>query len=104
MTGLEEDFKYELDDVVETAPWKAHNDAINCVTFIPERNLIATCAFDQHVYIWNAETGEQAERVGSLLLGNKVLPPGAAMDNEMRRYKAQWKVQIDKLTRYEEEL
>ena len=100
LTGLEEEFKYELDDVVESAPWKAHNDAINCVTFIPELNLIATCAFDQHVYVYNAETLEP-ERVGSLLLGNKVLPPGAPMDNEMRRYKAQWKVQIDKLTRYE---
>ena len=98
-----EEIKYEEDDVREMRPWKAHDDAINCVTFIPELNLIATCAFDQHVYVWNAEL-EEPERVGSLLLGNKVLPPGAAMDNDMRRYKAQWKVQIDKLTRYEQEL
>ena len=73
------------------------------MTYIKELNLITTCAFDQQDYVWNAELPEP-ERVGSLLLGNKALPPGATMDNEMRRYKAQWKVQIDKLTRYEEEL
>ena len=98
-----EELKYEDSDVAEMRPWKAHNDAINCVTYIPDLKLIATCAFDQHVYVWNAEL-EVPERVGSLLLGNKVLPPGAAMDREMRGYKAQWKVQIDKMTRYEEEL
>ena len=82
-----EEIKYEDEDVREMRPWKAHDDAINCVTYIPELKLIATCAFDQHVYVWNAEL-EEPERVGSLLLGNKVLPPGAAMDSDMRRYKA----------------
>ncbi len=50
-----EEQKYGDEDVVESEPWKAHDDAINCVTFIPSLNLIATCAFDYHVYIWNAE-------------------------------------------------
>jgi len=44
------------------------------------------------------------EKVGSLLLGNKALPPDAAVDPEQRRYKAQWKVNVDKMTRYHKEL
>jgi len=73
--------KFENEDVQESEPWKAHNDAINCVTFLPELNLIATCAFDQHVYMWDAE-GNKCDRVGSLLLGNKVMPPEATLDAE----------------------
>jgi len=42
--------------------------------------------------------------VGSLLLGNRVLPPGAKMDAEQLRYKAQWKISIDKMTRYRQEM
>lgn len=93
LTGVEsnEEQKIDKDDVVYSEAWKAHNDAINCVTYIPEIEKIASCAFDQHVYIWDAE-GDKTERVGSLLLGNKVLPPGATLDAEQRRYKAQWKV------------
>lgn len=50
-----EEQKYLDEDVVVSEPWKAHEDAINCVTFIPELKMIATCAFDYHVYIWDAE-------------------------------------------------
>ena len=50
-----EEVQYSEDDVVAFEPWKAHDDAINCVTFIPDLNLIATCAFDYHVYVWDAE-------------------------------------------------
>lgn len=63
------------------AAWKAHDDAINCVTYIPELQLITTCAFDYHVYVWNAE-GDATDRVGSLLLGNKALPPDTKLDAE----------------------
>jgi len=56
-----EELKIDKDDVQESLPWKAHNDAINCVTFIPELNLIATCAFDQHVYIWDCEPEEPVQ-------------------------------------------
>ena len=89
--------------MIESEPWKAHDDAINCVTYISSLNKIATCAFDYHVYIWDAE-GDNRERVGSLLLGNKALPPKAKLDAEQRRYKAQWKITIDKMTRFKEEL
>ena len=55
------------------------------------------------MYVWDAE-GDRTERVGSLLLGNRVLPPGAKMDAEQLRYKAQWKISIDKMTRYRQEM
>ena len=86
-----EELKITEDDVIPSEPWKAHDDGINCVTYIPELQLIATCSFDYHVYVWNAE-GESRQRVGSLLLGNKVLPPGVKPDAEQRRYKNQWKI------------
>lgn len=108
MTGVAqntvaEELKITEDDVIPTEPWKAHDDGINCVTYIPELQLIATCSFDYHVYVWNAE-GEKREKVGSLLLGNKVLPPGQKPDADMRKYKAQWKISIDKMTRYHQEM
>ena len=92
MTGVNqaeslEELKFGPEDVIESEPWKAHDDAINCVTYIPELKLIATCAFDYHVYVYDAE-GDKTERVGSLLLGNKALPPGATLDADQRRYKA----------------
>ena len=98
-----EEIKYDESDVIESEPWKAHDDSINCVTYIKDLKLIATCAFDYHVYVWDAE-GDKTERVGSLLLGNKALPPDAIPDAEQRRYKAQWKVSVDKMTRYQKEL
>ena len=92
MTGVAqntvaEELKITEDDVIPSEPWKAHDDGINCVTYIPELQLIATCSFDYHVYVWNAE-GERRDKVGSLLLGNKVLPPGQKPDADMRKYKA----------------
>lgn len=137
--------EYDEDtDVIASYPCKAHEDAINCVTYIPELKLVATCAFDYHVFIWNAENikpvrpfekpnrampkledddsdafeenkaGEDddddgfneplPQKVGSLLLGNKVLPPDVIPDAEQRRYKAQWKVKIDKLKRFKKEM
>jgi len=51
-----EDIPYDNDtDVIGSYPCKAHEDAINCVTYIPELKLVATCAFDYHVYIWDAK-------------------------------------------------
>ena len=82
-----EELKYSEEDLEIGTPWKAHDDAINCVTYIPELKLIATCAFDYHVYVWDAE-GDKNDRVGSLLLGNKALPPGVVPDAEQRNYQA----------------
>ena len=114
MTGVDlEEQEPNEDDVIETEPWKAHDDAINCVTYIPDLDLIATCAFDCHVYMWNVANDQlsnivagnsKIDKVGSLLLGNKALPPGSVLDAEQRRYKNQWKVHVDKMTRYHEEL
>ncbi len=57
MTGVNvenlEELTYDEEDVVESAAWFAHEDAINCVTYIPDLKLIATCAFDQHVYMYD---------------------------------------------------
>lgn len=47
---------YDLEaDVIGSYPCKAHEDAINCVTYIPELKHVTTCAFDYHVFVWNAE-------------------------------------------------
>ena len=83
--------------------WKAHEDAINCVTFVQELNLISSCSFDCNVYVWSPNE-EGAEKVGSLVLGNRATPPGAVLDAEQRRFKNNWKIVIDKQTRFEEEL
>lgn len=114
---------YDIElDVIGSYPCKAHEDAINCVTYIPELKHVTTCAFDYHVFVWNCEgikptkpfvkpnrampqfddedsadleevkIGEESdddtlymqlpEKVGSLLLGNKALPPDATLDAE----------------------
>lgn len=39
--------------ILEQVKQKAHLDGINCVTFIKDLEMIATCSFDCHVYIWN---------------------------------------------------
>jgi len=61
MTGVTnreafEEIPYDNDtDVIGSYPCKAHDDAINCVTYVPELKLVATCAFDYHVFIWDAQ-------------------------------------------------
>ena len=77
--------------------WKAHEDAINCVTWVDELKLISSCSFDCNVYVWNPE----AEKVGSLVLGNRAAPAGQENDNI---YRNNWRIKIDKETRFNEEL
>ena len=92
--------------------WRAHEDGINWVTYIPELHMVATCAFDYNVLVWNADTVKDLTKkntayMGSLLLGNKVLPPDTNMedlDRDTLWYKAQWNIKIDKMMRYREEL
>ena len=51
-----EELQYDNEtDVIGSYPCKAHDDAINCVTYIPELKLVSTCAFDYHVFIWDAK-------------------------------------------------
>ena len=74
--------------------------------------MVATCAFDYNVFVWNADTVKDMTKkntayMGSLLLGNKVLPPDTKMedlDRDTLWYKAQWNITIDKMMRYREEL
>lgn len=79
--------------------WKAHEDAINCVTWVDELKLISSCSFDCNVYVWNPE----AEKVGSLVLGNRAAPAGTENDGE-NKYRNNWRIKIDKETRFNEEL
>ena len=69
------------------------------MTYIPELHMVATCAFDYNVFVWDAETEKgtngKTEYKGSLLLGNKVLPPDTNLedlDKETQWYKKQWKI------------
>lgn len=109
-----EELKITEEDVIshDLWTWKAHEDGINWVTYIPELHMVATCAFDYNVFVWDAETvkdtvNRKTAYKGSLLLGNKVLPPETNfedLDNETKWYKNQWNISIDKMTRYREEM
>ena len=79
--------------------WKAHEDAINCVTWVDELKLISSCSFDCNVNVWNPE----AEKVGSLVLGNRAALAGTENDGE-NKYRNNWRIKIDKETRFNEEL
>lgn len=90
-----EEQKYTEEDVVSPPDWtwRAHDDGINWVTYIPELHMVATCAFDYNVFVWNADTVRDpvsTQHDGSLLLGNKVLPPDTSVSDltgEARWYK-----------------
>ena len=88
-------------------PWKAHHDSISCVTYISELNLLASSSYDQHVFIWDVQ-GDKMEQVGSLLLGKKPIPQGMdksqVQDPDQRTYIENWKVVVDKMKRYRQEL
>jgi WD40 repeat protein len=74
-------------DVVMVHNWKAHQDCINCVTYVPELNqdkgIIASCSFDRNVYIWDID----CNKIGSLVIGQD----------------KQWLLNIDKMERFNEE-
>lgn len=80
--------------------WKAHKDAINWITWTPELRIIGSCSYDCNVFLWNTECA----KVGSLVLGNKATAPNQELDPETARYRKGWKISIDKLTRFQEEL
>jgi WD40 repeat protein len=80
--------------------WKAHKDAINWITWVPELKVIGSCSYDCNVYLWNPEW----KKVGSLVLGNKATAPDQTPDAETARYRSGWDIQIDKISRYENEL
>lgn len=39
-------------------------------------------------------------KVGSLVLGNKATAPGAELDKETRLYRKGWKIEVDKISRF----
>ena len=60
LTGMEslDEIPFENSDVSHGPAWKAHMDSINCVTYIKELDLVATCSFDKSVYIWKCDKDE----------------------------------------------
>lgn len=51
--GGEEDITFYDSDVPLLGQKKAHKDAINYITWVPELQLVASCSFDCNVYIWS---------------------------------------------------
>jgi hypothetical protein len=80
--------------------WKAHKDAINWITWVPELEVSGSCSYDCNVYLWNRE----CDKVGSLVLGNKATAPDQVPDPETARYRKDWQITINKITRYEDEI
>lgn len=106
-TGGSEKIRFSEEDVQIVCYWKAHNDHINWVTWIPELRLIGSSSYDCNVYLWSADVGEDAEKgkkMGSLVLGNKATAPGQEPDAETARYRRGWKIDVDRATRYYEEI
>jgi len=81
--------------VVRLKRWKAHQELINQVTFVPELGVIGTCSFDKNVYFWDKIT---LKNVGSLLLGN-----GANQKDKTEAQKKKmakiWQIRTDKMPR-----
>ena len=89
-------------DVRRAAQWKAHADAINWVCWAADLRVAASCSFDCNVYMWFRDN--QSKRAGSLVLGNRAVPPGQEDAPEYRRYRNRWHIKVDKKTRYMKEL
>lgn len=47
---------------------------------------------------------DQKKKAGSLVLGNRAVPPGQEDAPEYRRYRNRWHIKVDKRTRYMKEL
>lgn len=68
--------------------------------------MVGSCSYDCNVYLWAADSPEfgKGQKMGSLVLGNKATAPGAELDPETARYRRGWKVNVDKVTRYNKEI
>lgn len=98
--------EFEKDDVHMVNRWKAHQDLINHITYVPDLKVIATCSFDCNVSMWDRKTSiiekedrivRTNKRVGSLLLGTGHAQQSEQTEAERRRYANAWKIKIDKL-------
>jgi len=67
------------------------------VTFVPELDVVATCAFDYSVYMWNKET---CARVGSLVLGTGTKINGQQTEAERKKLAKIWQIKVDKKSRF----
>jgi len=99
LTGFNEGPKHEFsaDDIELVKRWKAHNDLINQVSYVPELHIVATCSFDCNVYMWNKDTYKQ---VGSLVLGTGASQQSEQTEAERRKYSKIWQIKIDKQPRF----
>jgi WD40 repeat protein len=91
---------FDNSDVQLVHSWQAHKNQINCITWVPELSLVTSCSYDCNVFMWNTN----GEKIGSLVLGNKATAPDQKLDPETARYRRGWKIVIDKVTHYKEEL
>jgi len=98
--------EFEKDDVHMVNRWKAHQDLINHITYVPDLKVIATCSFDCNVSMWDRKTSiiekedrivRTNKRVGSLLLGTGHAQQSEQTEAERRRYANARKIKIDKL-------
>jgi len=92
----EDDSGFHPSDVKQVVRWKAHNDLINQVTFVPELQVIATCSFDCNVKMWRAQPcGENrlckcVIKCGSLKLGTGASHNPDATEAEKRADEKVW--------------
>ena len=85
--GEGESTGFEKSDVKNLERWKAHNDLINQVTFVPELQIVATCSFDCNVKMWRADT---CFKCGSLKLGTGASQNAEATEAEKRANEKVW--------------
>jgi len=85
LTGMDHSnkVKFSNTDVKKCQIWKAHQDGITCIHFVPELGMVVSSSYEGNVYIWSRE----CEKMGSLILGQD----------------KNWKISIDKSSRNEEE-
>lgn len=85
LTGMDTQnkVKFSNTDVKKCQIWKAHQDGITCIHFVPELGMVVSSSYEGNVYIWNRD----CEKMGSLVLGQD----------------KNWKISIDKTQRNEEE-
>lgn len=100
MTGFNDEIsklQFLEEDIVQLERWKAHDDLINQVTFVPELEVVSTCSFDCNVKMWNKTTCKQ---VGSLVLGTGSSSSQEQSQAEKMKYSNIWKIKIDKTPRF----
>ena len=58
LTGTDrwDKIKFFDTDVKFVNQWKAHNDAINWVTWVEDLKLVGSCSYDCNVYFWAANS------------------------------------------------